>query len=341
MNKLDFEFQYKNSVINLPASATADILRADVGELRVLLALARYGFDDADRVAEAAGVDSGALLRSIDFWRGAGVIAVSERSEGVTVSVHEGVGTDSNRVSVVSSGDLPHYTGKEIEAIFAKNGEMRDFIDECQRILGKMLSSSEINKLIALVDVYRFSCEYVLLLVGRCAEIGKGSVPYILKTGVSLYNGGIVTVEGLEEKIRAEDACRSVEGRLRTLLGIGDRAFTEREKKFIANFAQLQIPDDMLELAYNITVDNTSKPSMPYMNKVLTTWREAGYKSADDVRAAIEAYKQKKSGEVGASSFDKDEFFEAALRRSMDNRELSGSGSGSGSGSSEGKGRRK
>ncbi len=323
MNKLDFEFQYKNSVISLPASAAAELSRADAAELRVLIALARYGFEDAESVASAAGVEGDGLLRAIDFWRGAGVIAASERVEGISVSVHEGVGTDSNRVTVVSSGDLPHYTGKEIEAIFAQNGEMRDFIDECQRILGKMLSSSEINKLIALVDVYRFSCEYVTLLVGRCAEIGKGSVPYILKTGVSLYNGGIVSVEGLEEKIRAEDACRSVEGKLRALLGIGERAFTEREKKFIANFAKLRIPDDMLELAYNITVDNTSKPSMPYMNKVLTTWREAGYKTADDVRAAIEAYKQKKSGVVGASSFDKDEFFEAALRRSMD---TSGSG---------------
>lgn len=323
MNKLDFEFQYKNSVISLPASAATELSRADISELRVLVALARYGFEDADRVASAAGVDHEALLRAIDFWRGAGVISVSERSEGISVSVHEGVGTDANRVTVVSSGDLPHYTGKEIEAIFAKNSEMHDLVDECQRILGKMLSSGEINKLIALVDVYRFSCEYVALLVGRCVEIGKGSIPYILKTGVSLYNGGIVTVEGLEEKIRAEDACRSVEGKLRGLLGIGDRAFTEREKKFIANFAKLQIPDDMLELAYNITVDNTSKPSMPYMNKVLTTWREAGYKTADDVRAAIEAYKQKKSGVVGASSFDKDEFFEAALRRSMDGRDTS------------------
>lgn len=323
MKKPDFEFQYKNSVINLPASAADDLSKADASELRVLIALARYGFEDAESVASAAGVEGDELIRAIDFWRGAGVIAASERGEGISVSVHEGVGTDSNRVTVVTSGDLPHYTGKEIEAIFAQNGEMSAFIDECQRILGKMFSSSEINKLIALVDVYRFSCEYVTLLVRRCAEIGKGSVPYILKTGVSLYNGGIVSVEGLEEKIRAEDACRTVEGKLRTLLGIGNRAFTEREKKFIANFAKLQIPDDMLELAYNITVDNTTKPSMPYMNKVLTTWREAGYKTADDVRAAIEAYKQKKSTVVGASSFDKDEFFEAALRRSMD---TSGSG---------------
>lgn len=317
MKGLDLDFEYKNSVLTLPRSVVNSLGKADAAELSVLIALAAAPEGDADEIAATAGVDGEALARALDFWRGAGVISLHSRAEEVSLSVH--TATNGNRVSVVSSGDVPHYSGREIEALFSENGELRGFIDECARILGKMLNNSEINKLIALIDVYRFSCDYVLLLVGRCVEIGKGSLPYIFKTGVSLYNGGVVTVEALEERIRDEESRRTVEGKLRTLLGIGERAFTEREKKFIANFAALQIPDDMLELAYNITVDNTAKPSMPYMNKVLTTWREAGYKSADDVRAAIEAYKQKKSAmSAPDSSFNKDEFFEAALRRSMD-----------------------
>ena len=77
----------------------------------------------------------------------------------------------------------------------------------------------------------------------------------------------------------------------------------------------------MLKLVYDLTVDATKGPSMPYMNKVLTGWREAGYKSADDARAGMEQYRQKKAAAAagaGASSFDRDEFFEAAIRHSLE-----------------------
>lgn len=212
---------------------------------------------------------------------------------------------------------MPSYTGKEIEALFSDRQELGAFVDECQRILGKLLSTTEINKLIGLVDYYRFSGDFILLLVKRCVELQKGSVPYIVRTAVSYYNNGVVTIEALEDRLREEDEYSAMEMSIRKLFGMGKRSLTEKEKRFIKNWTEWQIPDDMLELVYQITVDNTKGPSMPYMNKILTSWREAGYKTAADARAATELYRQKKASAVG-SSFDRDEFFEAAIRHSLE-----------------------
>ena len=55
---------------------------------------------------------------------------------------------------------------------------------------------------------------------------------------------------------------------------------------------------------------------MPYANKILERWFADGYKTVADVDAALADYKRKKSG---GSSFDVDEFFEAALRRTYNN----------------------
>lgn len=317
---MDYKFDFGNRVLNLPCSVLSILERVDTAKLRTLIALAAVnGAADCGSLAGMSGLTEDEVKDSIGFWCGAGVIEPIRDGTATakpTVNVH--VSANGNKVSVIQSGEMPHYTGKEVEALFAEKGEMKLLIDECQRTLGKMLSIGEINKMIALVDYYRLPCEFVLLLVGRCREIGKGTVPYIVRTGISLYNRGIVTVNGLEEMIRAEDATRSTEYTVRRLFGIGDRAMTERERKFISNWTAWQIPEDMLELVYDITVDNTTKPSMPYMNKVLSTWREAGYKTADDVRSAIEKYREKKDAQRSVSSFDKDEFFEAALRHSME-----------------------
>lgn len=311
-------FQYGDRVLSLPGRVLERLSEAGQAELKLLLALAGSdGEADPDVLSGQTGLGSEDVMRGLDFWRGAGVIAADGGTPGnVAVTEHRSEGV---RVSVVHSGDAPAYTGKEIERLFEQNDGLRKMIDECQRLLGKLLSVGEINKLIGLIDSYRFPEEFVLLLVKRCVESGKGSVPYIVRSAISLYNSGIVTVEALEDKIREDDEYSAMELTLRRLMGWDKRALTEREKRFVKNWTEWQIPDDMLRLVYDITVDATKGPSMPYMNKVLTGWREAGYKTADDARAAMEQYKQKKAAAAtGKSSFNRDEFFEAAIRNSLE-----------------------
>ena len=79
---------------------------------------------------------------------------------------------------------------------------------------------------------------------------------------------------------------------------------------------KMQYGEEMLTRAYEMTVDAIGKPSMPYAHKILERWFADGYKTVADVDAALADYKRKKSG---GSSFDVDEFFEAALRRTYNN----------------------
>lgn len=312
---MKIRINYGDRVIALPGKVLSLMEDADAVTLKVLLILASSGEQtEISALGAAVGCSPEEAEKALNFWRKAGLVSVDSKATAVTVTEHQ---VDTGKVSIVHSGEMPSYTGKEIERLFEANGELRNFIDECQRLLGKLLSVTEINKLIGLTDYYRFSGDYVLLLVKRCVEIGKGSVPYIVRTAISMYNSGIVTIETLEDKIREEDEVSAMETTLRKLMGWGKRALTEKEKRFVKCWTEWQIPDDMLELVYQITVDATKGPSMPYMNKVLTSWREAGYKTAADARAAMEQYKQKKAA-TGSSSFNRDEFFEAAIRHSLE-----------------------
>ena len=76
---------------------------------------------------------------------------------------------------------------------------------------------------------------------------------------------------------------------------------------------------DILRRAYEITVDNTGKPSLPYANAILENWYQAGLKSIEEIDAAMEDYKKAHESTLdNGGSFNTDDFFEAALRRSYD-----------------------
>lgn len=77
---------------------------------------------------------------------------------------------------------------------------------------------------------------------------------------------------------------------------------------------QMQYSDDVLRLAYETTVNATNDASIPYANTILERWYAEGYRTVQDVERALAEYRRKKA-EGGNSSFDVDDFFEAALKR--------------------------
>ena len=69
----------------------------------------------------------------------------------------------------------------------------------------------------------------------------------------------------------------------------------------------MQYGTEVIRLAYDATVDAIGKPSIAYANTILERWYAEGYRTVDDVTAAMEAYRRQK---LGGSSFDIDDFFE-------------------------------
>ena len=346
--KIDLHFG--KGVLTLPAAALDRIAGAGESELKILLALGdpilREGFDPAE-LAQKLGLSMEQTLCAIEFWRGAGLLsktdggrvqpaAVQKVPEVAQAKPEAPKPADSPKpdtvptkngvsVTIVRSDDgMPHYTVDEINRIFAENGQLSGLIDECQNVFGKIFNPTEINRLMALNDYFKLDCEYILLLAYYCKKIGKASIPYLDKLARSLYNEGIDHVDSLSERLGEMEAAADLGNYYRTLTGMGKRVFTEKENRFVTQWVKWNIAPEVLKIAYEIAVNQTGAPSMPYTNKVLANWKEAGYTTAEQVQRAIEEYKAKKEGKnvpMGAApantSFATDEFFEAALKRSL------------------------
>ena len=74
--------------------------------------------------------------------------------------------------------------------------------------------------------------------------------------------------------------------------------------------------EDIIRRAYEITVGAINEPSLPYANSILERWHSDGLDTAAQIDAKLDAEREKKGQTPREGSFDTDDFFEAALRRS-------------------------
>ncbi len=323
---MTIQVEYGKGVVALPEAVLSYLDKASPLALKLFLLLSsdrslRENFSIAD-MAKAFAVTPQEMEAALTFWANAGLLTLSsdetpekERrvSKKPALSVSTKTAENGESVTVVMSG-MPTYTGKEIEAMMQGDESLALLLEECQRIAGKMFGVHETTRLLGMADYLRFDHESILLLFAYAAKLGKCSVAYVEKIAVNLVQEGITSYDAVEAYLSAKEKQHTLEGIVRKLTGASQRAFSAKEKKFLASWTELAFSESLLTLAYEVTVDNTGAFSFPYMNKVLLNWHEAGYTTAEEVNAALLSYREKKE-ETKDSSFDVDEFFEAALKR--------------------------
>jgi DnaD/phage-associated family protein len=210
----------------------------------------------------------------------------------------------------------------ELADLMEKRREMRELIDEAQRILGKMFNPSEVNILVGMVDYLGMSEECILLLLAHCQKIEKKSLRAVEKYALHLADKGVVSFEAMEEEIRIAEAMYTFEGQIRSLFGLGKRALTTKEKKMLGAWVSFGYDIEIVRIAYEMTANATGEASLPYANSILERWNAEGLKDAKAIEAYNEQARAKREGKKGAktglgNSFETDDFFEAALRRTF------------------------
>ena len=225
---------------------------------------------------------------------------------------------------------IPHYTSEELADLLESRTDTKNFIDECTQVWGRMLNVHEINVLLVLVDYLGLEWEYVLTLLAFCVgnmkkQDRKCTMRYVESTAYGLYDEGIQDVAALQEKIRRMEDMADSEKRLRQLLGIGERQLTSAEKKAFSKWLyDFGYDLEIITYAFEVTVDAKGKYSMKYMDAVLTNWYNEKLRTPDEIKAANERFRaehqkpgQGRTGSAKQGSFDTDDFFNAAVRRSL------------------------
>ena len=331
---MKYKINYGNGVGVFPKSVFDVIARTGSVELKVLLGVCSLeGSVDIKKLSKLISCSESDVKDAISFWRGAGIIEVLDgeaktefevenaaqvtapkRSEKMSPTVEEKGGEQEKKLK--KSNELPRYTSEELAVILESREDIVSLINESQNIIGKVFNLKEISVIIGLIDYLGLDSEYILILLTYCVSIDKKSLHYIESTAFSLYDAGVTEPAQLTEEIRRRELAASSEGQIRKIFGIGTRAFTSKEKKFIYSWLNdMRYTVEIITRAYEVSANATGKASFPYTNAVLERWNSENLRTLEEIEAADK--KNQESAANDSSSFDTDDFFAAAVRRSL------------------------
>ena len=331
---------YQSSAFIVPASVLDRLADADRDTLACLLyVLANPDFSISSASAKL-DIDEADFITALRFWEEAGVIETKSRGKCKAktnddtktkkkASPEKGSSAAKHRMQ----SRLPSYTTEEVARFLEQNASTAELIDTCENILGKIFTTAETQIVIGLLDHLSLSEDYIMLLFAHAVKIDKKSVRYIEKMALGFVDRDITKYSELEAELASAEAVESSIHHVRSLFGLGARALTAKEKSMIRDWCVTWgFSDEIITKAYEITANATGEASLSYANAILENWHNAGLRTTEEIDAySAEFEKKKKPGKntkkKGSSatpfesSFDTDDFFEAALRRSYDEAE--------------------
>ena len=324
---MKININYGNRVTVIPGLAIEQLNSASLNDMKTLLAIASESGNeksDIKSIADKINMDLGDFVVSLNFWQNTGVISMSEslhiRSEAPIEKPVESMAESNEEKKpqpLRKTDEIPRYTTEELSVILERRAETTHLIDECQQIFGKIFNTHEINIVLGMVDYLALGWDYVMELLGYCARLGKHSINYVERTAFSFVESGVDTVEALKIKIAELEVLKTNENFVRKLFGMKSRALTAKEKKCISKwFGDYGYGEGVVNRAYELTVAATNEASVPYANAILERWFSEGIRTLEDIEKAEEKRVAESPSEPKSGSFDTDDFFEAALKRS-------------------------
>lgn len=317
-------FNYGRQVVVLPLqpllARAEQATKRDLKLLLILAADARVQEDyaaEADRIAAEAGVTRVQLDQALRFWQGAGVIDVAGEEEAeATPAAEEKVKAEAPQKPLARAEALPDYTSDQLSHLLETRTEARSLIDAAQQTCGRMFTTMEVSIVLGMLDALGLEEEYILTLLAWCNQHGKKSVRYAEKMALTLCDEEeIRDAEALNRYLREREAKEGTVSRLRTMFGADARSLTQKEKNAITRWLDsFGYSEEIIARAYEMTVNAIAKPSILYADSILTRWHSEGITTLEGIDADTKARSEAKGSTP--SSFDTDEYFEDALKRS-------------------------
>lgn len=304
-----------NGIFCVPNSVADDCLRLARGnDLKVLLYLLRNAgaeFDETE-IADYISVSEEQVEESINFWKQRGIIDVSEKGELVPTETKTPCSakqlTDNassvNALDPVKKIELdrtPEFTPKEIASTVRGSEQANYLFKHCEVLYGRPLKHNEQRTLMIILEDACLPVEVALILVDHCFSVNKATPAYMRAVALDWVETGIVTIDKAEEKAAELKNLDNAINRFKKMFEVTS-TLSKQQKEYIDKWVNVYgFSDDMVNEAYQITLNATGKLAFKYMNKVLEGWYSNGITNVEQL---ISEQKKDQNEKNTNSSFD-------------------------------------
>lgn len=307
-----------NSVFAVPSCVADEYIKIASGEqIKVLLYMLKNSDKNltAEVIASVVGVSSDTVEEAFIFWENVGVIEnnggeitpKAGTARTFTSAAPSAPAADNIAVARAKLTADPQFPPKEIARTVSGDDAFRCLCSTYERLSGRPTKHSERNMLMIITSEIGLPSEVALMLVEYCFSIDKATPAYMKSVALDWVECGIDSIAKAEERISVLSVRNTLEGKLRRKFGMTS-AFSKKQKDIIAHWAEAGLSDELIDEAYEKTLNATGKFSFPYMEKILESWIEKGITTPDQITD------DKPSGD-SSSSFDIDELEKSAFER--------------------------
>ncbi len=212
------------------------------------------------------------------------IATASDTDKNINTNININKNTDTRTPIAVSqrSSSEVTLTPSEIASELRNNNGMMELFRMAEQLIGEPLNHMQQRSLLWQYQYLQVPGDIILTVMSYCRSMDKNSMQYSEKLLYSWWNKGICTMQQINDAIVKDQESRSYHGMIARTLDM-QRPPTPKQREFFDSWQALNIPIDLIRYAYEKTIEQTDKRSLPYMNKILTDWTKAGYKTREEV----------------------------------------------------------
>ena len=279
------------------------------------------------RIADVFNDTEKDVTRALKYWEKKGLLKLAFDEDGALTSLvlkdadqlqptnitRESVPDDETAAGLPAASVIPfaasedaaatpepkQYSRAELET-FSKSEDNSMLIFVIQKLIGRTMTSADINTIMFFEDTLNFPQDLIEYLFEYCAEKKKTSRRYIEKTGIAWAEQGISDVQGakLINAVYSENCYPVMKA-----FGLTGRNPAKEECRYIDRWVlSYGFSLDMILEAVNRTINTIHQPSFEYADSILKRWKADNIATIDDVKRSDSEFNQRNSSKSAASS---------------------------------------
>ena len=235
------------------------------------------------KIASLLNMIQSDVISALKYWDSVGVLKFEKNDKNdyaveffETFEKQEHKKTyDSEDVDIESKKkkfEMSHtyYTKSDFTTAMHGNEKIKQLITLSSQLLNKTLSTNDMNVIFMFYDYLKFPPEVIFSLLEYCISIGKSNMRYIEKVAISWADAEINTLAKANAFIRSKNKEAELLKKYKTMFKIVGRDFTDTEAELIKTWVNTyKLSDEEILSAYEITVTNTGKVALKYMDSVI------------------------------------------------------------------------
>ncbi len=297
-----------NSVFAVPSSVVDNYIKLASGAaLKVLLYMLKNNNQpfNLSYIAQALGLSEENVEEAFCFWEQVGVLSkpnsngdtelpnaqnampspianavntvysTANISNSINPNETENIETEnSKKFTQRSSSGFP-ITPSEISKRLETSQDIKALFSMAEISFGNMLTHTEQRSLIWIYEYVGLKADVILMLLEYCISIDKLNMHYLETLAISWQENEINTLDSAQAEIKRLQESSSFTSKVSRVLGL-ERRPTTKQRGFIDTWMEKGYSLDLIEYAYEKTIDNIDKRSFPYINRILEDWYANG-----------------------------------------------------------------